>query len=257
MLINLAYRYFRYAAFRIVSGMGINLTKKMLLSIFLFLLSMVLSGQTAVDSIKVKKVKWAVTIKSDSVFWIGKANPVTIDVKGGMNYAVNIKGGTISKKPGGYVAYAQEEGAVTVAVYEKLPKNKMRVLATKLIPVKRIPVPQIFICGVQADSVIDKEQIIQDNVVTAYHPYYKVALPVVGFDMVLPMGTDSAKLTSPNNHFTIEMRKHIYGIKSGTLIYFENVYYLLPDGSKEKIDAFGVYITETNKYKVGYRIRGL
>jgi hypothetical protein len=208
------------------------------------------------DKIRVKKIKWEVSITSpDSVFWIKRDNLVQISVKGGSNYAVNIQGGTIATKAGKYIVTVKEEGAATISVYEKMPGKKLRVLFTKLFPVRRIPSPQFFVCGVKADSVIDKLQIINGNVVTAYHPFYKMNLPVVGFDVVFAGNME--KLSSANNHFTIDMRRRIYSLKSGSLLYFENIYYLLPDGTKEKTDAFEVYISETNKYKVGYRAWGL
>lgn len=223
----------------------------------LLMLSAVVFGQPA-DKIKVKKLKWEISISAaDSIFWIGKANPVSIDVKGGENYAINIRGGTISKKGGKYIVYVKEEGAATISVYEKLPAKKMRVLATKLFPVKQIPAPQLFVCGVKADSVIDKLQIINENIVTAYHPFYKVNLPVTGFDVIFSGGGKMETLRSTNNHFTLDMKKRIYSLKSGTLLYFENVYYVLPDGTKEKMDSFELFVSETNKYKVGYRVWGL
>jgi hypothetical protein len=231
--------------------------KKITSLLFLFLLSLILSAQST-DKIKVKKLKWDVSITSaDSVFWIRKANQVMINVKGGTNYAINIQGGTISKKAGNYIVHVKEEGAATISVYEKLPDKKLRVLYTKMFPVKRIPSPQMYVCGVRADSVIDRQQIISDNIVTAYHPFYKTNLPVVGFDVIFSGAGKMDKLSSPNNRFTLEMKKRIHSLKSGTLLYFENVYYLMPDGSKEKIEAFEVYVSETNKYKVGYRVWGL
>ena len=223
----------------------------------LILLSLKLQAQEP-DRIKVKKVKWEVSITSpDSIFWIRMANPVVITVKGGSNYAVNILGGTISQKGGKYFVDVKEEGAATISVYEKLPGKKLRVLFTKLFPVKKIPSPQFFVCGVKADSVIDKQQIISDNIVTAYHPFYKVQLPVTGFDVTFGNGAKTETLSSQNNHFTIDMRRRIYGLKAGTLLTFRNVYYILPDGTREKMKEFEVFIAETNKYKVGYRVIGL
>lgn len=229
---------------------------------FLFMLLLLLippavSAQS-VEQIRVKKVKWEVSITAaDSIFRVGLENMVTIKVKGGDNYAINVKGGTIAKQQDKYVVYAKEEGAVTVCVYEKLPDKKMRVLGSKLFMVKRVPPPQIMVCGVRTDSVIDRQQIIQDDIVTAYHPFYKVHLPVVGFDVVFPNKDISDKLSSANNHFTPDMRRRIYSLKPGTLLYFENVYYLLPDGRKEKAPGFQVFVAETNKYNVGYRVMGL
>jgi hypothetical protein len=229
-----------------------------ILLILVLLFSVFSSKGQKEETISVKKIKWNVRISApDSIFWISRENEINIDVKGGMNYVINITGGTISKKTGKYIVSVKEEGASTITVFEKLPGNKLRVLASRLFQVKRIPSAYIFVCGVRADSVIDKQQIINDNVITAYHPFYKMNLPVVGFDVIFTGGGKTETLRSSNNHFTIEMRKRIYSLKSGTLLYFENVYYILPDGSKEKKENFEVFVSETNKYKVGYRVWGL
>jgi hypothetical protein len=198
----------------------------LVITFFIFYLGE-LSAQSN-KTIKVTKTSWQVNITSpDSVFWINRENIVNIQVKGGSNYAIHINGGTIFQRSDHYFVNVKEEGAVTISVYEKLPGKKMRVLSTRLFPVKRIPLPRIFVCGVRSDSVIDKMQIINDNIITAYHPFYKVNLPVVGFDIIVISGKKTEKLNSINNHFTIDMRRWIYGLKSGTLLYFENVYYII------------------------------
>jgi hypothetical protein len=210
------------------------------------------------DTISVKKVKWKVSIEvPDSILWIGIDNQVIIKVSGGSNYTINVNGGSIKNIAGKYQVKVKKEGAATITVYEKLPEKRLRVLLTKLFFVRRIPLPVMSVCGVKADSVIDKLQIIKENLVTAFHPFYKKNVPVIGFDLVFALGGKTERLNSVNNHFTLEMQKRIYYLKSGTLLYFENIYYVLPDGTIEKLDSFELFVTETNKYKVGYRVMGL
>jgi hypothetical protein len=230
---------------------------KFFILIYFFIFSLGLQAQSQ-ERIRVKKVKWEVSISAkDSIFWIRMDNPVSIKVKGGTNYVIDLKGGTLVKKGESYFVKVTEEGAATISVIEKLANKKMRIVFTKLFPVKRIPRPLFFVCGVKADSVIDKQQIIEENVITAFHPFYKKNIQVLGFDLVLPGGGNTVNLTSTNNHFTPEMKKRIYSLKSGTILYFENVYFQLPDGEIEKLNSFQLFVSETNKYKVGYRVMGL
>jgi len=82
-------------------------------------------------------------------------------------------------------------------------------------------------------------------------------LPVVGFDVVFSGKGKTEVLTSTSNKFTVGMRNRIHCLQSGTLLSFENVSCVMPDGSINKLKPFELFITETNKYKVGYRVWGL
>jgi hypothetical protein len=225
--------------------------------LWLVLMSFLLMAQDK-HVIRLKKINWkSIVATDDSVLWIGIENHMKIKVEGGMNYSINTPGGKIYKKNGDYIIIVDTEGAMAVNVYEQMPGKKARVICSKLFPVKRIPEPQIFVCHVKADSVIDKLQIIEENNITAFHPFYKKQLAVSGFDIVFSNGATTERLTSSNSHFTIEMRKRIYGLKPGTLLSFENVLYIMPDGSSNTAKPFEIFVTETNKYKVGYRVPGL
>lgn len=215
-------------------------------------------AQDTTATIKIKKTKWKVLITSnDSILWIDKENHVSIAVEGGMNYCVNIKDGKINCNRNNYTIQVFQEGTAILTVYEKLPNKRLRTLHTKLYQVKRIPDPVPYVCGVKSDSVIDKLQIIHDNIVTITHPFYKLELPVLGFEVIFSIAGKADTLTSKNNHFTMDMRKRIYYLPSGSILYFENVYCEMPDGKVKKIKPFEIFITETNKYKVGYRVIGL
>jgi len=117
--------------------------EKQVLVFKLLFISSILSAQNA---IKIQKIRWEISIISnDSIFWIGEDNPIQINVKGANNYGINIQGGTLHKTAEGYIVKVKEEGAVTIAVYEKLPNKKMNALYTKLFSVKPIPSPQVLI----------------------------------------------------------------------------------------------------------------
>jgi hypothetical protein len=220
------------------------------------LLPVIFLAQDA-TTINIKKTKWNVSIRpSDSVLWIDKENKLEINVEGGTNYQVELRDGKIRKNKNKYIIEVMAEGAATITVYENLPNKKKKPLYTKLYEVKRIPDPVAYVCGVKGDSVIDKMQLIYDNIITVVHPYYKLQLPVLGFDAIFSFSGQADTLTSLNNHFNLEMKKRIYYLVSGNVLYFDNVYCALPDGKILKLKPFEVFINETNKYKVGYETKG-
>ena len=232
--------------------------KKFICILSFILVSLAFFAQDTNTTIKIKKIKWKVLLSpSDSILWINKENQVKINVEGGKNYCVNIKDGKIKCNENNYSIRVSTEGAAVLTIYEKLPNKKMKPLYTKLYQVKSIPDPVAYVCGVKNDSVIDKQQIIDDNELTAIHPFYNIKLPVLGFDVIFTIGGKIDTLSSNSNHFTVDMRKRIYYLKSGSILYFENVYCGMPDGKIQKIKPFEIFVTETNRYKVGYSVIGL
>lgn len=227
--------------------------KEVFIIMILVLLATSLEAQNA--SIKAKKTKWKIGVNSaDSILWIGFENILTVNIEGGSNFLVEIKDARWRVVENKYLVQVFAEGAVTFTVYEKLPNKKMRPVYTKIYEVKKIPDPIVYVCGVKKDSVIDKQQIIKDNILTAISSFYKKQLPVLGFDVIFPFGEDGDTLTSANNQFTLDMKRRIHYLTPGSILYFDNVYCALPDGKIQKLKPFEIFIDETNKYNVGYRV---
>ncbi len=227
--------------------------KEVFIIMILMLLATSLEAQNA--SIKAKKTKWKIDVSSaDSILWIGSENALTVNIEGENNFLVEIKDARWRVAGNKYLVQVFAEGATTFTVYEKLPNKKMRSVYTKLYQVKKIPEPIVYVCGVKNDSVIDKQQIIQDDIVTAISPFYQKQLSVLGFDVIFPFGEEVDTLTSTNNHFTLDMKRRIHYLTPGSILYFDNVYCALPDGKIQKLKPFQIFIDETNKYNVGYRV---
>ncbi|MFY9309843.1 MAG: hypothetical protein WAQ28_12420 [Bacteroidia bacterium] len=228
-------------------------TKKYLYSFALWLLSLTAFAQGA--TIRAKKIKWNISVSAvDTVLWIAKKNLLVIDIQGGMNYKVEIKGAKWKNTGNKYSVEVFTEGSTMLTVYEKLPDNKMRPVFTKLYKVMDIPEPVPYVCSVKADSVIDKLQIIKEDNITVFSAYYNTQVPVLGFDVIVSFGGQSDTLTSTCNHFTLDMKRRIHYLVPGSILYFENVYCAMPDGKIQMLKPFEIYIDETNKYKVGYRL---
>ncbi len=210
-------------------------------------------------TIKIKKTIWKISIspETDSILWIDKKNELEVKVEGGNNYYVEIRDGKIKNKENQYFIEVFTEGAATLTVYEKLPNKKMKPLYTKLFEVKRIPEPIPYVCGVKADSVIDKLQMVHDNVLTAFDSFNKKVLPVVGFEMIFSFSGQSDTLKSYDNHFTLDMKRRIYYLTSGSILYFENVKCAMPDGKVKELKPFEIFVNDSDKYKIGYSGKGM
>lgn len=226
--------------------------------ILLLLLSVFAKAQTG-TTIKIKKTIWKISIspETDTILWIGKNNQLEIKVEGGSNYHVEIRDGKIMNKGNQYFIEVFTEGAATLTVYEKLPNKKMKPLYTKLYEVKRIPEPTPYVCGVKADSVIDKLQMVHDNILTAFDSFNKKVLRIVGFEMIFSFSGQSDTLTSCDNHFTFDMKRRIYYLTSGSILYFENVKCAMPDGKVKELKPFEIFVNDSDKYKIGYSGKGM
>lgn len=232
--------------------------KQLFIIVLMFLGSFEFIAQNLNSSITIKKTKWNITISpaNDSVLWIDIENKLTINVEGGTNYCVDIRDGRIRNKGKNYVIQVFTEGSATLTVCELLPNNKKKVIFTKLYEIKKIPEPIPYVCDVKRDSVIDKLQIIYGNIVKVIHPFYKEQLPVLGFDVIFSFAENPDTLRSFDNHFTQDMKRRLYYLNSGSVLNFENVYCLMPDGKIHKLQPFVIYINETDNYKVGLSMQG-
>lgn len=233
--------------------------KQLFIIVLMFLGSFEFIAQNSNSSITIKKTKWNITISpaNDSVLWIDIENKLDINVEGGSNYSVDIRDGKIRNNRNNYVIQVFTEGAATITVSELLPNNKKKTVFTKLYEVKKIPEPIPYVCDVKRDSVIDKLQIIYGNIVTVTHPFYKQQLPVLGFDVIFTFAESPDTLRSFDNHFTQDMKRRLYYLNSGSVLNFENVYCMMPNGKIQKLPPFVIYINETDKYKIGLSMQGI
>ncbi len=218
-----------------------------------FLYSIQLLAQTNGSTLIVKKAQWKISIVStDSILWIGKDNVLDIKVEGGKNYCIKIDGGIFYTFNNRYVVKVKTEGAATITVFEKLPKDKKRVLYSKMYIIKNMPAPIIKVCGVAPDSVIDKKQLIAENSITVYDPNQNMYLKVIGFSLIISSGGVINNFVSNNCHFTINMRNKIHLLKNGSLLYFEDIYCLMPDNTIKKLNDFQLYVSDSEKYRIAY-----
>jgi hypothetical protein len=196
----------------------------------------------------------------DSLLWGAELNGIRIHASGKKReaYAV-LEGGMISRQPGNdsmYIATVKDTVvSALLCIFEKgmFPDEKARLVYTKPYRIKRVPPPVLYVCGVKTDSVIDKQQLIEDDLLYAKSTSSKSPLLIESFDIIFVNGSSDRTLHSPSNHFTIDQRKEIRLLKPGNVIYFENVRCVLPKGVIITLKPVQIYVDETNKYRVGYR----
>ncbi len=203
---------------------------------------------------KVRNGKNAYSVfPSDSTLFAEKDNVIKIKVRGKRPYKVYFEGGVMTGSDSIFTIRADSavSGLLTI---KETHKNESKIAFTKPYKIFHIPLPYVMVSGVKADSVIDKQQLINVDKVMAYSGYYKMFLKVLSFDMIYANAGVFDTLSAETSHFTPEMKKHLYGLKSGSILYFENVKCVMRDGSARKLASIQIFINETDKYKVGYRI---
>ncbi len=218
------------------------------------------SQTTVQDSLLVFKVRNPVSeytlIPNDSVLASEKKTNIKIRSSSKEKpFKVTMEGARIKRADSIFSIYPDSSQAALLTILE-YQKNKWRPVKTKLYKIKHPPEPVVIVCGVKADSVIDKQQLIQEDKVAVYAAQYKSYLPVKGFELIYVNGDSMDTLKSANSHFTLDMRRRIHLLKPGDLIYFEKVRCQLPDGKLKTMRAIQIFIDETNKFKVGYRTPG-
>jgi hypothetical protein len=196
----------------------------------------------------------------DSILWGGESNGIRIRASGKKRDAfVVLEGGAIKNFPGNDSMYTAtvNDSAVSalLCILERggTRGEKPLLVFSKPYVIKRIPPPVLYVCGVKTDSVIDKQQLIDENLLYAKSAASKSPLLIESFDMIFVNGKEERILHSGDNHFTIEQRKEIRMLTPGNVIYFEKIRCVLPKGAIITLKPVQIYVDETNKFRVGYR----
>jgi hypothetical protein len=225
-------------------------------SLFFFLLA--ITGYAQKDSTFVFKVRHPEmnmeVFPKDSILWIGQKNKITLRWQGVHKITnVTLDGGSIDGNDSTWVARVTGGKTALLSVYEDLGDKKMKLCLTKLFYIRQNPDPVISICGILADSVADKKDIIYKDKVMALLGENQLVLPVLSFRMTSKIAGVADTLSSENEQFTIDMKNRIHKLPEGTVLYFDKVVCQMPDGKKKMLAPISIFIAKTNKYNVGYR----
>src|ERR1041385_420508 len=153
----------------------------------LFLL-VAIAGYAQTDSTYVFKVRHPEmnmeVFPKDSILWIGQKNKITLRWQGVHKIAnVTLDGGSIVGSDSTWVARVTGGKTALLSVYEDLGDKKMKLCLAKLFYIRQNPDPIISICGILADSVADKKDIIYKDKVMALLGENQLVLPVLSFRM--------------------------------------------------------------------------
>ena len=206
----------------------------------------------------VKQKEFKVMVEPDTNYlWVGETNPLTVRIgDGGVVDRVTIDNGRIFRLDSIHFQVVVKEGSnAVISIYRRLPGNKSTLVETRPYRLRRVPPPTLVVCGVRSDSVIDRQQLINQGQVEAYIEGMHDILPitVISFRMISYDGTRMDTLQCNGNRFTIPMRRQIQRLPAGTLLYFDEVQCLTKNGRTFKAKEAQLFLDETNKYRIGDR----
>jgi hypothetical protein len=194
-------------------------------------------------------------VPEDTVLWTGQKNIIKVRITPGHKIgSVTLDNGTIRGNDTSYTAIVKNGKTAMLSVYERMPDNTLRLCASKLYWIQKNPDPVVNVCGITADSVADKQDLILKNKVIAVWEQKNLILPVLGFRMIsLNKNGNSDTLVSYSEQFTIDMRNRIHDIPDGSVLTFDEVICLMPSGKMKKLGPIQIFVAKTNKYNVGKR----
>jgi len=207
---------------------------------------------------QVAKKEFPVSIDPDtSILWISRTNHFKINIGDeGTIDRVTIDNGRVYRLDSSHFDFVVKEGAsAVVSVYRRLPKGKSKLAATHKYDIRRVPNPVVYVAGVRSDSVIDRQQLIDNGRVKAKIEGFEKQFPVrvVSFRMISYNGTNIDTLQARNNSLTIPMRRSIHRLNPGSVLYFDEVKCIGEDGKMYTARPAQVFLDETNQFKVGNR----
>lgn len=226
----------------------------------LFILIVACSGifsQKKVLEFKLSKPENGIQINMlDTVFKVGDANPFEVISTGGEQVVkVEVIRGDVYRVPlGWYEANFKKAGPTVINVYANNSRGETYLALTKAVQVMPLPIPNVYICGVRADSALNIEHLIKVRKISArmknpdnydYHP------AVLSFAFTL--GTDSIYVNGSEIPFKYKAR--LYDLKDGGMFTVFNVKVMLPNKNKNiiTIPQASVFLVNTDQYSVGER----
>jgi len=218
-----------------------------------------LFSQDSVYVFKIKKPTSILDVSLKDTFLIkGKHYLVTIKIKEGKKRVVKVFSDSI------YISRVKQDlYSIKIPRKSRVNKGMIRVhvknedgtvgLGEVLIyNVVEPPMPEIFVGNIKADSLIDKRYLYEYAKLNAKSEGYFVKL--LSFDLITFANGNKNEFHSTNNSLTVPMKNHIQRLNVGSMIYFNNIVCLMPDGRVEVVESIRLFFDETNKYKVGKRI---
>jgi hypothetical protein len=213
-------------------------------------------AQDSVSIFKVVKSKTNFIISpSNNVLWIGVDNSICIKTEGeGKIAKVEFTGATITRKDSCYIARVSSGSGheAILSVYELLPNGKSQLALNKKYNVVSLPVPEVLVCDVKSDSIIDKFSLMAIGKLTARLKGTSEKLKVVSFEMQTGNQIAIDTLESTNEKLTVEMKRVIDAMKPGSLIMFNNIVCRNAKGDLLPPMSVRIFIDKKEIYQYGF-----
>lgn len=216
-------------------------------------------GQVGINStvtFTVKAIETDIAVwPADSIMWGDSTKQITVTSEGYEIEKVVLKGGKIGHQGQYYYCKPDTGESVILEVYVKHPSGETRLGFVKPYEVKRIPDPTIYVCGVRADSTIDKHQLLEFNQITGtIKGFEHIPVRVQKFDFIIFSGTEADTMHAATDRFTIQMRRKMHTLIPGQIISFENIICQGPGGKSWAILPIELFVDESNKFKTGTHV---
>ena len=188
-----------------------------------------------------------------NVFYRGVPNPVEVSVAGVPNnkLRVSISSGHSIKKQrdGTYIvepAKSSSNKEAVISVKGEMPDGTISNLGSSNFRVKTIPDPIPFCAGkTPSDRTISTNEVLSFAVLGAQMVGFDfdVKVRVKSFTLRVSKDGTFSELNSANNKLTPNMQKLLERVRRGSVIYFEDIYVSLPDGSQRIISPMKLKVT--------------
>ena len=210
-----------------------------------------------ISVIKVRSTPLKVTAIGSDTLWVDYNNRIVLRIKGEhKGLKITLQDGRVTEGKNDSVYFlrvnANNGSRKELSVYHVLKGNRLRPCLNKYYTVLKIPDPIAYVGDIKQDSTADPRDLTEKSYVRVNSAFYKKWLPVKSFMMECLQGEQVDSLFTNGNKFSDDMRKCIRRIESGSVIYFDHIKYVLPDGIEKEIPSISVFVNKTNKYRVGY-----
>lgn len=179
-----------------------------------------------------------------NVFYIGVDNPVSVSAPGipKESMRVSMAGGSISGSNGKYVVKVNSAGEAKVNVAAEI-NGKVQNIGTTNFRVKRIPDPVAKFAGKTGgtmSSVIVKSQNSLFAILENFDFDAKFNVTRFSMTIVKPRADAVGPLTANGNDMTPAMKAALASVTPGTLVYFDPIIAVGPDGSQRQLNSIAV-----------------
>lgn len=227
--------------------------------LFVLLLGGNLFSQDSVYVFKIKKPSSQLVVSHMDTFLVkGQHYIISIKIKVGKKRVVKVQSDSIfisRVKQDLYSVKVPRKSKINKGMIKVHVKNEDGTVELNEVLIYNIvnpPMPEIYVGNIKADSLIDKRYLYEYAKLRAVCDGYAVRL--LSFDLITFTNGKKNEFHSESNTLTIQMKNHIQRLNVGSMVYFNNIECLMPDGRVEVIESIRLFFDETNKYKVGERI---